>query len=170
MDRQPLGEPTDSTDSSGKLFVMVHVRVGDGCLDVLQELLGYTSGGYGIQLVLESKRLPLQEGCHPLVALQWLSRCAKDRGEFANVQGLVRVTAALRDRRHILHPRLYLEKVVQLAMLAAQVLLDVVLDADSLDFVRLTNKRRRPISRPHSQGPDKQEAVTRGGIIHVTAP
>jgi hypothetical protein len=98
-------------------------------------------GGYGIQLVLESRRLPLQEASQPSVALQWLSRRAKDRGEFANVQGLVRVKAALRDNRHIIHPRLYLENVVHLGVTAAQVLLDVVFDGDVLDFVRLTNKR-----------------------------
>ena len=151
MDHHELAEPLDSTDSSGNLFVIFHFRVGDGCLVVIQVLRGYTIGGYGIQLVIESRRLPLQQGSQPRVALQWLSRRAKDRGEFANVQGLVRVKAALRDNRHIIHPRLYLENVVHLGVSAAHVLLDVVLVGDVLDLVRLTNKRRRPISRPHWQ-------------------
>ena len=97
MDHHELAEPLDSTDSSGNLFVMSHSRVGDGCLVVLQVLRGYTIGGYGIQLVLDSRRLPFQEACQPSVALQWLSRRAKDRREFANVQGFVWVQAAFSD-------------------------------------------------------------------------
>ena len=59
--------------------------MGDGGFVVQQKLDGHTNGGFGIQLVLESRRLVSQQSSQPRVAFQWLRRGAEDNRKLADV-------------------------------------------------------------------------------------